>query len=55
MFTYTIDKIAEDCYDLYVSEYYSSYESENMAREDATAWIDCNTYYNEVYWDRADA
>ncbi len=62
MFTYTIDKIAEDCYDLYVSdddgytwEYYSSYESENMAREDATAWIDCNTYYNEVYWDSADA
>jgi hypothetical protein len=44
MFAYTIDMIAEDCYDLYVSdddgytwEYYSSYECENAAREDAEA------------------
>ncbi len=42
MFAYTIDMIAEDCYDLYVSdddgytwEYYASYECEWSAREDA--------------------
>ena len=44
MFAYTIDMIAEDLYDLYVSdddgytwEYYSSYECESAAREDAEA------------------
>lgn len=41
---YTIDKIADDCYDLYVSEddgytweYYASYVSEREAREDGEA------------------
>ena len=44
MFTFIIDTIAEDLYDLYVSdddgytwEYYSSYESEAAALEDAAA------------------
>lgn len=46
MFTYTIDKIAEDLYDLYVSdddgytwEYYHSYESHEYAEQDALAWV----------------
>jgi hypothetical protein len=46
MFTYTIDKIAEDLYDLYVSdddgytwEYYYSYETHVQAEDDALCWV----------------
>jgi len=57
MNAYTIDKIAEDCYDVYVSEddgytweYYATYTSESEAVEEAEAVIvytigccgDCN-------------
>jgi len=46
MFAYTIDKIAEDLYDLYVSEddgytweYYYSYETHVQAEDDAECWL----------------
>ena len=46
MNAYTIDRIAEDCWDVYVSdddgytwEYYGTYEREDWAREDAEAAI----------------
>lgn len=44
MNTYTIEQIAEDCYDVYVSdddgytwEYYATYETYEWAVEDAEA------------------
>ncbi len=46
MFTYTIDKIDDDCWDLFVSEdegytweYYYTYDTQVQAQDDADCWI----------------